>query len=264
MSCQNDDGLRYLSLKYLFSFSVPLKHSCYSDFTMNIHQAQIEKFNVLANEWWNHSGVFKSLHEINALRLNWIEKQISLPGKKIVDIGCGGGILAEAIASKGGDVTGIDIAKEVIDIAKSHSVKSGLSIQYHVTTAEEMAKKEFHQYDIVTCMEMLEHTPNPESVVKACAHLAKPGGYIFFSTLNRNFKSFVYAIIGAEYILQLLPKGTHRHSQFITPAELSRYARKAGLSIANITGITSNLLGRNFKLSKNMDVNYMLSFAKPF
>ena len=198
---------------------------------MNADPLELQKFSELAHRWWDPNSEFRPLHEINPLRLEWINALAPVAGKRVVDIGCGGGILAEAIAKKGATVTGIDLSEKALKVADLHSLESGVSVRYELTSAEDLAAREAGQYDIVTCMEMLEHVPDPSAIVKACATLVKPGGQVFFSTLNRNPKSYLFAIIGAEYVLRLLPRGTHDYAKFITPAELSQYSRNAGLQV---------------------------------
>ena len=200
----------------------------------NVDQSEIDKFSALAHRWWDPTSEFKPLHAINPLRLGWIESVTSLTGKKVLDVGCGGGILAESLSKAGGIVTGIDLSNKALKVAELHQLESNTSVQYRSISAEDLAKEEPEQYDVVTCMEMLEHVPDPSSVVQACATLCKPGGRIFFSTLNRNPKSYLFAIIGAEYVLRLLPKGTHEYDKFIKPSELAGFTRQAGLELLEI------------------------------
>ena len=209
---------------------------------MNADPQEIQKFSELAHRWWDPTSEFRPLHEINPLRLEWINARVPLAGKRVCDIGCGGGILAESIARKGATVTGIDLSEKALKVADLHSLESGIKVRYELIAAEELAAREAGQFDVVTCMEMLEHVPDPAAIVQACAKLVKPGGHIFFSTLNRNPKSYLFAIIGAEYILGLLPRGTHDYAKFITPAELSGYARTAGLEVQALKGMTYNPL----------------------
>jgi len=228
----------------------------------NVDQSEIDKFSALAHRWWDPTSEFKPLHAINPLRLGWIESVTSLTGKKVLDVGCGGGILAESLSKAGGIVTGIDLSNKALKVAELHQLESNTSVQYRSISAEDLAKEEPEQYDVVTCMEMLEHVPDPSSVVQACATLSKPGGSIFFSTLNRNPKSYLFAIIGAEYVLRLLPKGTHEYDKFIKPSELAGFTRQAGLELLEIKGMTYNLLTQIYRLGSDTDVNYMIATRK--
>ena len=228
----------------------------------NVDQSEIDKFSALAHRWWDPTSEFKPLHAINPLRLGWIESITSLAGKKVLDVGCGGGILAESLSKAGGIVTGIDLSNKALKVAELHQLESNTSVQYRSISAEDLAKQEPENYDVVTCMEMLEHVPNPSSVVQACATLCKPGGSIFFSTLNRNPKSYLFAIIGAEYILKLLPKGTHEYDKFIKPSELANFTRQAGLELLEIKGMTYNPLTQIYRLGSDTDVNYMIATRK--
>jgi 2-polyprenyl-6-hydroxyphenyl methylase/3-demethylubiquinone-9 3-methyltransferase len=230
---------------------------------MNADPLELQKFSELAHRWWDPNSEFRPLHEINPLRLEWINALAPLAGKRVVDIGCGGGILAEAIAKKGATVTGIDLSEKALKVADLHSLESGIAVRYELTSAEDLAAREAGQYDVVTCMEMLEHVPDPSAVVKACATLVKPGGQVFFSTLNRNPKSYLFAIIGAEYVLRLLPRGTHDYAKFITPAELSQYGRNAGLQIESVKGMTYNPFTKIYSLNQDTDVNYLIACRKP-
>jgi 2-polyprenyl-6-hydroxyphenyl methylase/3-demethylubiquinone-9 3-methyltransferase len=230
----------------------------------NVDSAEIQKFSELAHHWWDPNSEFKPLHEINPLRLNWIDRLCGgLAGKTVVDIGCGGGILSESMAAKGAAVTGVDMSEKALKVAKLHLYESGLAVDYKQLPAEELAAQQPASFDVVTCMEMLEHVPDPASVVAACAQLAKPGGWVFFSTLNRNPKAYLFAVLGAEYLLKLLPKGTHDYAKFIKPAELARMAREAGLEMNNLTGMTYNPLTRVYKLEADTDVNYLVACQKP-
>lgn len=230
---------------------------------INVDPAEIEKFSALATRWWDPDSEFKPLHEINPLRLNWIlEHTGSLQGKKVLDVGCGGGILSESMAQQGAEVTGIDLAMRSLKIARLHSLESGVSVEYHHSSAEEFAAKHPEQFDVITCMEMLEHVPNPASVVSACAQLVKPGGWVFFSTLNRNPKSFLFAIVGAEYVLNLLPRGTHRYESFIKPSELARAARQADLKVHKINGLSYNPLNKIYSITNDSSVNYLMATTK--
>jgi 2-polyprenyl-6-hydroxyphenyl methylase/3-demethylubiquinone-9 3-methyltransferase len=230
---------------------------------MNADPLELQKFSELAHRWWDPNSEFRPLHEINPLRLEWINALAPVAGKRVVDIGCGGGILAEAIAKKGATVTGIDLSEKALKVADLHSLESGVSVRYELTSAEDLAAREAGQYDVVTCMEMLEHVPDPSAIVKACATLVKPGGQVFFSTLNRNPKSYLFAIIGAEYVLRLLPRGTHDYAKFITPAELSQYSRNAGLQVEAVKGMTYNPFTKIYSLNQDTDVNYLIACSKP-
>jgi len=228
----------------------------------NVDQSEIDKFSALAHRWWDPTSEFKPLHAINPLRLGWIESITSLAGKKVLDVGCGGGILAESLSKAGGIVTGIDLSVKALKVAELHQLESNTSVKYRSISAEDLAKQEPENYDVVTCMEMLEHVPDPSSVVQACATLCKPGGSIFFSTLNRNPKSYLFAIIGAEYVLRLLPKGTHEYDKFIKPSELAGFTRQAGLELLEIKGMTYNPLTQIYRLGSDTDVNYMIATRK--
>jgi 2-polyprenyl-6-hydroxyphenyl methylase/3-demethylubiquinone-9 3-methyltransferase len=228
----------------------------------NADQAELDKFSALAHRWWDPQSEFKPLHEINPLRLGWIDKLASLPGKRVIDVGCGGGILAESMAEHGATVTGIDLSDKALRVAKLHLLETGHQVEYLATSAEQIAEERADHYDVVTCMEMLEHVPDPASVVAACASLCKPGGWLFFSTLNRNPKSYLFAIIGAEYILNMLPKGTHDWAKFLKPAELSRFIRHAGLDMIEVTGLSYNPFSKTYKLGQDTDVNYLIACKK--
>ena len=230
---------------------------------MNADPIELQKFSDLAHRWWDPESEFRPLHEINPMRLNWINQQVPLAGKKILDIGCGGGILTESMARLGAQVTGIDLGEKALKVAELHSLESGINVRYELIAAEAMAEREAGQYDVVTCMEMLEHVPDPAAIVQACARLVKPGGRIFFSTLNRNPKSYLFAIIGAEYLLQLLPKGTHDYSKFITPAELAQFMRNAGLTLDAMKGLGYNPLTKMYSLNQDTSVNYLIASSKP-
>jgi len=225
----------------------------------NVDAAEIAKFSELAHRWWDPNSEFKPLHEINPLRLKWIDTLAPLAGKKVLDVGCGGGILAEAMAGTGATVSGIDLSEKALKVAKLHLFESGRSVDYQHVSAEDYAAQHAGEFDIVTCMEMLEHVPDPASVVAACSRLVKPGGWVFFSTLNRNAKSYLFAVIGAEYVLKLLPRGTHDYAKFIRPAELARMAREAGLETQELLGMTYNPLTKIYKLEADTDVNYLLA-----
>jgi len=224
----------------------------------NVDPAEVAKFDALASSWWDPEGQSKPLHEINPLRLAFIAERAQLKNVKAIDVGCGGGILTEALVKSGADATGIDMGEMPLNIAKLHALEAGLKIKYELTTAEAMAEKHPESFDVVTCMEMLEHVPDPQAIINACATMARPDGDIFFSTLNRNPKAYLLAIVGAEYIANMLPKGTHDYARFIRPSELARCCREAGLHVYDITGITYNPLTRRYKLSKDVDVNYLV------
>ena len=229
----------------------------------NVDQAELDKFSALASKWWDPNSEFKPLHAINPLRLDWIKGIVGdLSGKKILDVGCGGGILAEAMARSGAHVTGIDLAEKSLKIAKLHGLESGVQVDYRNISAEDIATEQAESFDIVTCMEMIEHVPDPSSIVRACSQLVKPGGWVFFSTLNRNPKSFLFAIVGAEYILGLLPKGTHRWQSFVKPSELAQATRGAGLNLVHVKGMTYNLLTQVYSLGSDTSVNYLMATQK--
>ena len=230
---------------------------------MNADPLEIQKFSELAHRWWDPTSEFRPLHEINPLRLEWINAKVPLAGKRVIDIGCGGGILAESMARKGANVTGIDLSEKALKVADLHSLESGVNVRYKLIAAETMAAEEAGQYDVVTCMEMLEHVPDPAAIVKACATLVKPGGHIFLSTLNRNPKAYLFAILGEEYVLRLLPKGTHDYDKFITPAELSQYLRNAGLDVNSMRGMGYNPLTKIYSLNSDTSVNYLVACTRP-
>ncbi len=230
---------------------------------MNADPSEIQKFDDLAHRWWDPDAEFRPLHEINPLRLGWIARHVPLAGKAVLDIGCGGGILSEAMAREGAVVVGIDLSENALKVAELHSLDSGVPVRYVRIAAEDLAQHESGRYDIVTCMEMLEHVPDPAATVRACAALVKPGGRVFLSTLNRNLKSFMLAIIGAEYLLRMLPRGTHDWTKFITPAELSQFARRAGLTVDAIKGIGYNPLTGQHSLCDDAGVNYMMACTRP-
>ena len=231
--------------------------------TQNVDPNEIRKFEELASRWWDTNSEFKPLHDINPLRANWIDNLAPVAEKKVLDVGCGGGILAESLAQRGAQVTGIDMGDAPLGVAKLHQLESGLSIDYQKSTAEDFAKQHENAFDVVTCLEMLEHVPDPSSVVQACAKMVKPGGHVFFSTINRNPKSFLFAIIGAEYVLRLLPRGTHEYAKFIRPSELANWSREADLQVNQMTGLLFNPLTKKYRLSdSDMDVNYMISTQK--
>ncbi len=231
--------------------------------SMNADPSELQKFSDLAHRWWDPTSEFRPLHDINPLRLEWINARISLSGKSVVDIGCGGGILAEAMVKKGAQVLGIDLSEKALKVADLHSLESGVQVRYEMISAEELAAREPARYDVVTCMEMLEHVPDPAAIVRACAALAKPGGHVFFSTLNRNPKSYLFAVLGAEYLLRMLPKGTHDYAKFLTPAELSQFIRNAGMEVDSLKGMTYNPLTQIYSLNRNTDVNYLIACTRP-
>lgn len=229
----------------------------------NVDAAEMAKFNGLAARWWDKEGDFRPLHQINPLRLDWIRERVDLAGKSVVDVGCGGGILTESMAGAGATVMGIDMAEAPLAVARLHQVESGAEVTYQQMRAEDLAAERPGEFDVVTCLEMLEHVPDPSQVIEACKRLVKPGGHVFFSTINRNPKSFLFAIVGAEYVLRLLPKGTHEYQKFIRPSELEEWARGAKLEIADSTGLHYNPLTRNYWLAPNVDVNYMQYYRRP-
>ncbi len=225
---------------------------------INADPAELQKFSELAHRWWDPASEFKPLHDINPLRLGWINGKADLLGKTVLDVGCGGGILTESMAAAGAKVTGIDLSEKALSVARLHLFESGHSVNYRLISAEDLAAEMPAHFDVVTCMEMLEHVPDPASTIAACAHLVKPGGHVFFSTLNRNLKAYVQAIIGAEYVLNMLPRGTHEYAKFIKPSELSRHCRNAGLDTHELIGLSYNPLSRVYSLGQNTDVNYLL------
>ena len=229
---------------------------------VNADPAELQKFSALAAKWWDPTSEFKPLHEINPLRLAWIDNLAALAGKRVLDVGCGGGILAEAMAQKGAAVTGIDLAEKSLKVAELHRLESGVKVDYECISAEDLAARAPATFDVVTCMEMLEHVPDPASVVRACATLVKPGGHVFFSTINRNPKSYLFAVLGAEYILNLLPRGTHDYMKFIKPSELSRFCRAAGLEVRELTGMHYNPLTNRYWLERDTGVNYLMHAVK--
>ena len=229
----------------------------------NVDHAELAKFSALASKWWDPNSEFRPLHEINPLRLNWIDERVGLKGKRVLDVGCGGGILAESMARRGADVLGIDLADKSLKVAELHKLETGVSnVNYRFVSAEQLAAEEQGTFDVVTCLEMLEHVPDPAQTIQACADLCKPGGWLFFSTINRNPKSFVFAIVGAEYVLNLLPKGTHEYKKFIKPSELAQYARQSKLDFSEIIGLVYNPLTKVYRLARDTDVNYMVACRK--
>ncbi len=229
---------------------------------MNADPAELQKFSDLAHRWWDPESEFKPLHQINPLRLDWIDNAAGLSGKKVVDIGCGGGILAESMAARGAEVTGVDLSEKALGVARLHLYESGQTVSYRHISAEDIAREAPASFDIVTCMEMLEHVPDPASTIRACATLVKPGGKVFFSTLNRNLKAYLLAVVGAEYVLNLLPKGTHEYAKFIKPSELARYVREAGLNVEELIGMSYNPLSKIYSLGSDTDVNYLMCSSK--
>lgn len=228
----------------------------------NVEAAEVNKFAELAHQWWDIQGVFKPLHQLNPLRLDYIDSRAGLAGKRVLDVGCGGGILSESMAQRGAQVTGIDMAEKSLQIAQLHALESGVQLEYRCVAVEALAQEAPHTFDVVTCMEMLEHVPDPASVVRACATLVKPGGHVFFSTLNRNAKAYLMAVVGAEYVLNLLPKGTHDYSKFIKPSELAAWMRQAELELQHQTGVTYHPLSKQYALIQDTSVNYMLHAIK--
>lgn len=224
----------------------------------NADPAEVQKFSDLAHRWWDPTSEFKPLHEINPLRLDWIDRKAGLAGKRVLDVGCGGGILSEGMAALGADVSGIDLSEKALGVARLHLFESGHKVDYQLASAEQFAAQHAGAFDVVTCMEMLEHVPDPASTVAACTRLVKPGGDVFFSTLNRNLKSYLLAVIGAEYVLEMLPKGTHEYAKFIKPSELARYCRQAGLDTIELIGMSYNPISRTYSLGRDTDVNYLV------
>jgi 2-polyprenyl-6-hydroxyphenyl methylase/3-demethylubiquinone-9 3-methyltransferase len=228
----------------------------------NADPVELEKFSQLAHKWWDPNSEFKPLHDINPLRLDYIDRRAGLAGKNVLDVGCGGGILSESMAQCGANVTGIDLSDKALQVAKLHLLESGKQVDYRKIAVEEMAAEQPARYDVVACLEMLEHVPDPQSVITACAKLVKPDGWVFFSTLNRNPKSYLFAVIGAEYILNLLPRGTHDYARFIKPSELAQSCRIAGLNLVDLTGMTYNPITKVYSLGKDTDVNYLIASRK--
>ena len=242
---------------------VPL-HNLVMTETVNADPAELAKFSELAHRWWDLESEFKPLHEINPLRLEWIDAIVPVGGKRVLDVGCGGGILADSMARKGADVLGVDLAEKALKVAQLHALEAGTrSVQYREVSAEALAAEQPGAFDVVTCMEMLEHVPEPGSVVQACANLVKPGGWVFFSTINRSPKSFLFAIVGTEYLLGLLPRGTHEYQKMIRPSELAAHCRAAGLDLRQTRGMEHNPLTRRYWLSADTSVNYMFATQKP-
>lgn len=230
----------------------------------NVDPAEIAKFEQLASRWWDREGEFKPLHEINPLRANYIDGHAPVANRKLLDVGCGGGILAEAMVHRGAEVTAIDMGEAPLNVARLHALESGIEVDYRQVTAEALAEEMPGHFDIVTCLEMLEHVPDPASVICACAKLVKPGGHLFFSTINRTAKGWLFAVVGAEYLLQLLPKGTHEYGKFVRPSELGKWLREAGLALRDMTGMTYNPITRIYRLNdRDVDVNYLMYASKP-
>jgi len=229
----------------------------------NVDAAEIAKFDALAARWWDPAGSFRPLHQINPLRLDLIRQRCTLAAAQVLDVGCGGGILTESMSAQGATVTGIDMAESPLSVARLHQAESGTTVTYLQTTAERLAEDRAQQFDVVTCLEMLEHVPSPTDVIAACARLVKPGGNVFFSTINRNPKSFLFAIIGAEYLLRMLPAGTHHYDKFIRPSELESWARHAGLELRESTGMQYNPLTQAYSLGPDVDVNYLMHYQRP-
>jgi len=225
---------------------------------VNADPQELAKFGELAHRWWDPTSEFKPLHDINPLRLGWIDRAVGLAGKRVLDVGCGGGLLTEGMAALGANVTGIDLSEKPLGVARLHLFESGLQVDYRQIAAEDLAAEQPGSFDVVTCLEMLEHVPDPASTVRACAALVKPGGSVFISTINRNPKAYVFAIIGAEYLLKLLPRGTHDYERFLRPAELSRFCREAGLGVDEIVGMSYSLLTQTYSLGRDTSVNYLL------
>lgn len=228
----------------------------------NADQAELNKFSLLAHKWWDKTSEFKPLHDINPLRLNYIDKAVLLKGKTVLDVGCGGGILSESMAERGAKVTGIDLGEKALKVAQLHSLDSGVAVDYQLISVEELAEKSPSSFDVVTCLEMLEHVPNPASIVVACAKLVKPGGHVFFSTINRNPKAYLLAVIGAEYVLNMLPRGTHDYAKFIKPSELASFIRPVGLVLNSQIGMSYNPITKHYWLGNDTSVNYMMHTIK--
>lgn len=226
--------------------------------TLNADELELQKFGDLAHKWWDKSSEFKPLHELNPLRLGYIDGLVGLQGKRVLDVGCGGGILSESMYFKGADVVGIDLGEKALNVAKLHQLESGAKVAYQYISVEQLAAEQPDSFDVVTCMEMLEHVPDPSAIVAACAKLVKPGGSVFFSTINRNPKAYLFAVIGAEYVLNLLPKGTHDYAKFIKPSELSSWVRQANLSVSEMRGMRYNPITQHYSLGDDVSVNYMM------
>jgi 2-polyprenyl-6-hydroxyphenyl methylase / 3-demethylubiquinone-9 3-methyltransferase len=231
--------------------------------TLNADELELQKFGDLAHKWWDKNSEFKPLHAINPLRLNWIDGLVGLKGKRVLDVGCGGGILSESMYFKGAEVIGIDLGEKALNVAKLHQLESGAKVDYQYVSVEELATQQQASFDVVTCMEMLEHVPDPAAIIAACARLVKPGGSVFFSTINRNPKAYLFAVLGAEYVLNLLPKGTHDYAKFIKPSELAGWARLANLDMLSMRGMSYNLITQHYSLGDDVAVNYMIHTTLP-
>lgn len=229
---------------------------------MNADPIEVQKFSDLAHRWWDPESEFRPLHEINPLRVGWIDEIVSLAGKRVLDVGCGGGILSESMAARGAQVSGIDLSEKALGVARLHLFESAMQVEYQHSSAEDFAEQHPESFDVVTCLEVLEHVPNPASTIAACARLVKPGGHVFLSTINRNPKAYLFAVIGAEYLLKLLPQGTHDYAKFIRPSELARYCREAGLNVEEFKGLEYNPLNKKYSLSGDVSVNYLLHTRK--
>ena len=246
------------------SIKAPTTANSENTASINVDPSEVAKFEQLASRWWDRNSEFKPLHDINPLRANWIDKLAPVAQQTVLDVGCGGGILCEAMAQRGATVTGIDMGEAPLAVGNLHKLESGVEVDYQKSTAEDFAQNHAEEFDVVTCLEMLEHVPDPGSVVRACAEMTKPGGTLFFSTINRNPKSYLLAIIGVEYVLRMLPKGTHEYGKFIRPAELGQWIREAGLELDQMTGLTYNPLTKTYRLNEtDVDVNYMICARKP-
>jgi 2-polyprenyl-6-hydroxyphenyl methylase / 3-demethylubiquinone-9 3-methyltransferase len=228
----------------------------------NVDPSELQKFATLAHRWWDKNSEFKPLHEINPLRLDYIDTQAGLQGKRVLDVGCGGGILSESMALRGAEVTGIDLGEKALKVAQLHQLESGVNVSYHLVSVERLAAEQPESFDVVTCMEMLEHVPNPAAIIAACAKLVKPGGHVFFSTINRNPKAYLFAVIGAEYVLNLLPRGTHEYEKFIKPSELSSWVRQNDLNVSSLKGMSYNPLTKHYWLGEDVSVNYIVHARK--
>jgi 2-polyprenyl-6-hydroxyphenyl methylase/3-demethylubiquinone-9 3-methyltransferase len=253
---------------FLLSFALCVRRGLPDNFAMktsvNVDPAEVAKFSELASRWWDRESEFKPLHDINPLRLGWIQEHVPLAGLKVLDVGCGGGILSDAMAREGAEVLGIDMSAQALGVARLHAMEAGTSrVTYREISTEELAAEQPASFDVVTCMEMLEHVPDPASVVRACSTLVKPGGMVFFSTINKNPKAYLFAIVGAEYVLGMLPKGTHDFSKFIRPSELSAHCRQAGLALQGMRGLEYNPLTRRYWLSADTSVNYLVVTTRP-
>jgi len=230
---------------------------------LNVDPAELKKFSDLAHRWWDPHGAFRPLHELNPVRMDWIEQHVALSGRCVLDVGCGGGILAEAMSQKGARVVGIDLAGKSLQVARLHALESGAKVEYRAVAVEDLAQEKPGQFDVVTCMEMLEHVPDPARTIAACAQLVRPAGWVLFSTINRNIKAFLLAIVGAEYALGLLPRGTHEYARFVRPSELARGARASGLEVSDLIGMRYNPLTQRFSLNRDTDVNYLMACRRP-